>query len=73
MINRAYVLPLPVGFVMLLKMDPKSSGDGRVATFLLTLLIVAGAGSRGARLMLSRFLQGLSLVFENVTSGPEGA
>lgn len=54
--NRAYVLPLLACFVMPLKMDPKRSGDGPRATFLLTLLIPAGAGSLvGVRFLLLRF------------------
>lgn len=73
MTSRAYVLPLPVCLVMLLKMDPESSGDGPVATSLLTLLNAAGVGSLGVRTELLRFLQGLSLVVENISSRPEGA
>lgn len=69
-----YVLPLLACFVIPVKMDPNSSGDGSVAAFLSNLLIAAGAGSLGGvRFVLTRSLWGRSSKVENISSGLEGA
>lgn len=55
--NRAYLLPSLVLFVIPLKIDPKSSGDGPVATILLTLLTPPpDMGSLNVPFVLTRFL-----------------
>lgn len=56
MTNRAYLLPPLVCFVIPLKIDPKSSGDGPVAMILLTLLTPPGMRSLIVRFVLTRFL-----------------
>lgn len=54
MTRRAYFLPPLVFFVMPLKMDLRSSGDGPVPVFHPTLLLTPGMGSFGVHFVLTR-------------------
>lgn len=73
MTNRAYLPPLLVCFAMPLKTDPKSSGDGPAAKFLLTLLTLPGMGSLSVCFAQTRFVCGRSSKFGNRSSCPERA